>query len=177
MISKLDVHLHTPTPSNSRSNTDHECESQTPSNSQQTRSQSTLIKNRISNHQGSSSTPILDAVDQLAKGTEVMAHSLTLMSEQIYTLQDANMALAKRRRALKTRVQQGGALSLEESKAFIASKADGKRLASVEGENGGPSKQAKTISRRCGVCGETGHNARTCSKDAESSSESESDKI
>ena len=104
-----------------------------------------------------------------------MTHSLTLMSEQIRTLQDANVTLVKRRRALKTRVQQGGALSLEESKALIASKTDGKRSAPIEGENSGPSKQAKTTSRRCGVCGETGHNARTCSKDVESSSESESD--
>ena len=105
-----------------------------------------------------------------------MAHSLTLMSEQIRTLQNANVALAKRRKAPKTRVQQGGALSLEKFKALIVFKADGKRSAPVEDENSGPSKQAKTISRRCNICGETGHNARTCSKDAESSSESESDK-
>ena len=97
------------------------------------------------------------------------------MSEQIRTLQDANVILAKRRRALKIRVQHGGALSLEKSKVFIASKTKGKRPAPIKGENINSSKRAKTISRRCGVCGETGHNARTCSKDIESSSESESD--
>ena len=63
VISKLDVRIQTPTPSESRSSTGHEWKSQTPSNPQQTRSQSTLIKNRISNHQGSSPTPILDAID------------------------------------------------------------------------------------------------------------------
>ncbi|KAH8750319.1 hypothetical protein F5883DRAFT_225303 [Diaporthe sp. PMI_573] len=55
----------------------------------------------------------MDAVDQLARGAQVMAHSLTMMSEQIRTLQDANAALAKRRRAKRTRVQLGGALSIE----------------------------------------------------------------
>ena len=97
------------------------------------------------------------------------------MSEQIRTLQDTNVALAKRRRAPKTRVQYRGALSLKKSKALIASKTKGKRPAPIKGENINSSKRAKTISRRCGVCGETGHNARTCSKDIESSSESESD--
>ena len=110
----------------------------------------------------------------MAKGTQIIAHSLTLINEQIRTLQDANVALAKRRRAPKTRIQHEGALSLEESKAFIAFKTKGKRPAPIKSENINSSKRAKTISRRCGVCGETGHNARTCSKNIESSSESES---
>ena len=88
-----------------------------------------------------------------------MAHSLTLMSEQIRTLQDANIALAKRRRASKIRLQQGGALSLKDSKALIASKAKGKRPAPIEGENSDLIKRLKIISRRCDVCGEIGHNA------------------
>ena len=50
------------------------------------------------------------------------------------------MILAKRRRALKTRVQQEGTLSLEKSKTFIASKTNRKYLASVENENSNPSK-------------------------------------
>ena len=100
---------------------------------------------------------------------------MTLLTEEARIFRDTNVALAKRRKASKTRVQHGGALSIEDSKALIASKAKGKRAAPNEGENGGLSKIAKTTSRRCGVCSETGHNARTCSKDIESSSESESD--
>ena len=86
------------------------------------------------------------------------------------------MALAKRRKAPKTRVQQKGALSLEKSKALIVFKTDGKRSAPVKNKNSGPSKQTKIISRRYNICGETGHNARIYSKNAESSNESESDK-
>ena len=104
-----------------------------------------------------------------------MAHTITLLTEEVRTLRDANVALAKRRRAKKTRLQQGGALSRKESQALLAEKTKKKRPAPVNDENVDSSKQAKTNSRRCGVCNETGHNARTCSKDIESFSESESD--
>ena len=40
----------------------------------------------------------------------------------------------------------------------------------VNNEEGGPFKRAKLTARRYGVCGETGHNARTCEKDEEGSS-------
>ena len=100
---------------------------------------------------------------------------MTLLAEEARIFRDTNVALAKRRRASKTRVQYRGALSLEDSKALIASKTKGKHPAPDDGENVGSSKRAKTTLRRCGVCSETGHNTRTCSKDVESSSKSESD--
>ena len=101
---------------------------------------------------------------------------MTLLAEEARIFRDTNVALAKRRRALKTRVQYRGALSLEDSKALIASKTKGKHPAPDDGENVGSSKRARTTLRRCNVCSETGHNTRTCSKNVESSSKSESDK-
>jgi hypothetical protein len=175
VIEKLDVRLRTPTLSGSCPGTAAGWESQTPSNPQQTVSQSNFIKSRISAHQGSSPTPIIEAVDRLAKGAQAMAHSITLLTDQVHTLQDANIALAKRRRAKKSRVQLGGALSIEDSQAILAEKDKTKRPAVVDGENGGPSKKAATTARQCGVCGKTGHNARTCSKDVKLSNESDSD--
>ena len=97
------------------------------------------------------------------------------MAEEARIFRDTNVALVKRRRASKTRVQYRGALSLEDSKALIASKTKGKHPAPDDGENVGSSKRAKTTLRRCGICSEIGHNARTCSKNVESSSKSESD--
>ena len=111
----------------------------------------------------------------MAKGAQVLHHKITLLAEEARIFRDTNVALAKRRRASKTRVQYRGALSLEDSKALIASKTKGKHPAPDDGENVGSSKRAKTILRRCSICSETGHNARTCSKDVESSSKSESD--
>jgi hypothetical protein len=106
-----------------------------------------------------------------------MAHQITLLNDRVRTLEKANIALAKRRRAKRSRVQLGGALSIEDSQAIIEEKQKGKRPAgemaggAEEAVRGGPSK------RRCGNCGETGHNARTCEKDVEESSQSDSECI
>ena len=100
---------------------------------------------------------------------------MTLLAEEARIFRDTNIALAKRRRASKTRVQYRGALSLKNFKTLIVFKTKGKHPAPDDGENVGSSKRAKTILRRCSICSETGHNARTCSKDVESSSKSESD--
>ena len=175
VISKLDVHLRTPTPPVDCLGVANGWESQTPSNPQQTVLQSNFIKNKISTYQGSSPTPIIDAVDHLAKGAQAMAHSITLLTKEVRTLQDANVALSKRRRAKRSRVQLGGALSIKQSQAILAEKDKKKRPAADGGENSSPSKRAKATVRRCGVCGETGHNARTCSKDVELSNETDSD--
>lgn len=94
-------------------------ESQTHSNAQQTVQESNSINGRISKHQVSSSTSIIEAVNRLAKGAQSMAQSLTMMSEQIRTLQDANVALAKGRRAKRTRLQLRGALSIENSQVLV----------------------------------------------------------
>jgi len=55
----------------------------------------------VSRHQGSSPTGVFSAVKQLVKGTELIAHRMTLMENELRTLQQANQALAKRRRARK----------------------------------------------------------------------------
>ena len=131
-----------------------------------------MIKNRISIHQESSPTPIIDAVDRLARGTQVIAHQATLMAEEVRILRDANTALAKRRRAKRTRLQRGRALSQEKLKILLEEKGKGKRPAPVDVESADPSKRNKTTFRRYRVCGETGHNARICLNNRELSRES-----
>jgi hypothetical protein len=58
----------------------------------------------------------------LAKGTERLAYELTLATTEIYTLRVANEALSKRRRAKKTRVCQGEALTVEDTQDILAQK-------------------------------------------------------
>ncbi|ELR01935.1 hypothetical protein GMDG_08779 [Pseudogymnoascus destructans 20631-21] len=65
-------------------------------------SQTTLVKNCIARHQGSSPTPIFATVTALAKGTEILAHEMTLLSAEVRTLRAANEALSKRQRAKKS---------------------------------------------------------------------------
>jgi ABC-type transporter Mla subunit MlaD len=74
-------------------------------------SQSTFIKTRISRHQNSSPTSIYAAVDQFTKGASQIMHQLALLKAENQNLRQANEVLSKRRRAKKTRLQQGGSLS------------------------------------------------------------------
>lgn len=86
------------------------------------------MKNRIARHQGSSLTPISNTVVALAKGTEILAHEITLLSAEVRILRKANEAFSKRRRAKKTRVHQGEALTIEESRDIIARKEAEERM-------------------------------------------------
>jgi hypothetical protein len=63
VISKLDVQLRTPTPPGPPSASTSPWASRTPQNPTEATAQSTLIKTRISNHQGSSPTSMIYAVD------------------------------------------------------------------------------------------------------------------
>jgi hypothetical protein len=79
VLSKLDVQLQTPTPSNSRPSTAQIWVSKTPQNPLEADSQSRLIKTRISNRQNSSPTSILTAVDQITKGAKAIIHQVALL--------------------------------------------------------------------------------------------------
>lgn len=175
VISQLDVRLMTPTPSNSRPGSAHTWVSKTPNNPTEAFSQSTLIKTRISRHQNSSPTEILRAVDVLAKGTSKIMHKMALMQAEIRDLRAANEALSKRRRAKKQRLRQGGSLSVQNAQDI-----QGQREVEVqfkEETQAGSSRKSRTETRarRCGNCGEPGHNARTCQVVVETSKEDNSE--
>ena len=98
----------------------------------------------------------------MATGNNTMAHRLTLVEDRLKSLEKANQALSKRRRAKRTRIQEGGTCTGDIAEVLIAEK-EAKRLKRqktlLEGNNAeaGPATQ-----RRCGNCGKTGHNVRTC---------------
>jgi len=94
VISKMDVWLRTPTPPTSP-DTALPWLSQTPHNPREATSQKDLIKGQISNHQGSSPTSMLAAVDQLAKGTMVVMHEVTILRIEVSALRKANEELSK----------------------------------------------------------------------------------
>ena len=96
---------------------------------------------------------------------------MTLLQDRVCSLEKANMALSKRQRAKRTRIQAGGALSIKDAQRLVARKEGnrgnlGKRLAEGEVLEAGPS-----TSRRCKGCGKTGHNIRTCQEVEEASSD------
>jgi hypothetical protein len=175
VISKLDVRLRTPTPTRPPSSDANPWVSQTPSNPIEALSQTTLVRNRIARHQGSSPTPLFETVTALAKGTERMAHEMTLLSAEVRTLRAANEALSKRRRAKKTRVRQGGALTVEDAQDVLAQKEAEEQARRDKRSEGGRQNEGQPSKRRCGTCNQTGHNARTCQEAIDISSLSDSD--
>jgi hypothetical protein len=175
VISKLDVKLRTPTPTGPPPASADPWVSQTPRNPTDAVSQTDFIKGRITGHQGSSPTPILDAVDQFAKGAKAMMHEVALLRSEVRILRDANEALSKRRRAKKTRVRNGGALTIGDAQDLLAQKDADAQLEQETRQNGGRKKRVESGARRCGTCGMTGHNARTCKNDIEMSGESSSE--
>ena len=174
VISKLDVKLSTPSPTGSLPAATIPWASQTPHNPTEATSQTDFIKSRVRHHQGSSPTPILSAVDQIAKGTMAVMHELALFKAENRTLREANTNLAKRRRAKKTRVRQGGTLSIGEGQDLLDQKDVNTQLGDETRASSSRVRRAQPRERRCGICGNTGHNARTCEMDIETSGESDS---
>jgi hypothetical protein len=89
VISKLDVKLRTPTPPTAE---DLPWLSQTPSNTLELGSQSTLVKQRIQRHINSSLSSIVVAFEKLAKGASTIAHKLVLAQKRVSELEVANEA-------------------------------------------------------------------------------------
>jgi hypothetical protein len=136
VLPKLDVKLRTPTPTGPLLPEADPWVSQTPHGPAEAVSQSEFVQNRIRIHQGSSPTTMFSAVKQLAKGTELIAQRMVLMEDELRTLRKANEALAKRRRAKRTRLQVGGALTIEDAQALIAAKATGGQKSGEESSGG-----------------------------------------
>ena len=174
VISKLDLKLKTPTPPNSRPGTSQSWVSKTPHNPTEASSQSTFIKNRISRHQNSSPTSIFEAVNQIAKGASKVMHQLALLKSENQILRQANEELSKRRRAKKMRLRQGGPLSVQGGQDLQDENNVALQIREEERAGSGRKPRTETRARRCGKCGETGHNARTCENDGETSGEEDS---
>jgi hypothetical protein len=144
---------------------------QTPSNATEATNQSTFIKNRVSQHQGSSPTPIFDAVDQFAKGSVAIMHEVALLRARNTELELANERLSKRQRLKKKRLQPGGSISVQEAIDIIGGSGSGGGVGGdLGGNRGGEGSDRKPL-RRCGNCGETGHNSRTCQVDGDTTSD------
>lgn len=98
---KLDIKLRTLTPPIEPTAL---WEPKTPSNARELASQSTCLRDKIQRHQGSSPTSILESLDQLTRGVELIMHSTVLLRDQVSTLQQANEAATKRKARKKKRI-------------------------------------------------------------------------
>ncbi|KFZ24878.1 hypothetical protein V502_00643 [Pseudogymnoascus sp. VKM F-4520 (FW-2644)] len=162
VLSKLDVKLKTPTPPGTAHSEPEPWFSRTPNNPIEATSQSEYIKNRIARHQNSSPTSIISAVDQLAKGAQTIMHKLTLVQSEVQLMQGELETLSKRRRAKKTRLRQGGCMSIAEAEDLQAQNEVNMQMKQETQQSSGWKPRVDSAPQRCRTCSKTGHNSRTC---------------
>jgi hypothetical protein len=170
VLAKLDIKLRTPSPLLAAAAS--QWESKTPSNAAELGSQTALIRDQIQRHQNSSPTAIIESLNRLSKGAELMMHSSVLVQAEIANLRKANEAATQRRKRQKKRIQQRGSLTKAEGSDIIAQNNVDEQ---IEGETRRSRQRARGNAlqqRRCRRCGEPGHNSRTCEKEEEDSSNS-----
>ena len=161
VLSHLDLRLRTPTPLPIE---EQSWTSKTPQNAEELESQTTHLKNRIAQHQDSSPSSINTAFNQLVKGAQIMVHSATLLRAEVKALQEANQVKKRRERKRKRRILQGGSLTIKEGEELVRNAGIGQ-----EGVDRVVQPQGLEVRRRrCGICNQVGHNARTCEQYQES---------
>ena len=162
VLSKLDVQLRTPTPP---ALIEAPWEARTPSNVRELEAQSTLIRERVRRHKSSSPASIIEAIDQLKKGAEVMMLSAELMRDRITSLERANEAASARRQRKKTRIQHQGVLTKGAGEDILTQREAEQQVAREERGGGEPSGVSRQALARCKRCRERVHNSRTCKKE------------
>jgi hypothetical protein len=175
VISQLDIKFRTPTPTGPPSASADPWVSKTPQTANEAFLQTAHVKDRISRHQNSSPTSILEAFDQIAKGTMKVMHEVVLMKDRVRELEEANAALSKRRRARKSRIRAGGPLRVQDASNILDEKDMQAQLGEEVRARGGGTRSRATGSRHCSNCGKKGHNSRTCQEDREIDKESDSE--
>jgi hypothetical protein len=94
VLSRLDVKLRMPTPPLSG---EPQWNPKTPTNANEIEAQSTLLRDRIQRHQGSSPTLMVEIFDQLQRGTAMLLHGQTLLAARVLQLEAPNKAAAERK--------------------------------------------------------------------------------
>jgi hypothetical protein len=144
-------------------------QSKTPSNTYEFGSQSKLVRDSFTR----SPVTAQAGFSQLIKGGELMLHENALQHARIHELEEQLAEMTKRKSRKRKRIQQGSTMEYGTAAAQVAAKASAAPQRSKKACGGGSQELGQPALRRCGNCGRTGHNARTCKKDIEASSESD----
>jgi hypothetical protein len=141
-------------------------QSKTPSNTHEFGSQSKLVRESFTR----SPVTAQAGFSQLIKGGELMLHQNALLTARNRELEEQLAEITKRKSRKRKRIQQGGTIEYGTAAAQVAAKASAAPQRSKKARGGSDQEPAQPALRRCGNCGRTGHNARTCQKDTERSS-------
>lgn len=170
VLSKLDVKLRTPTPPAPETTP---WESKTPSNPREIEAQSALLTERIRRHRNSSPTSMIVAMKSLTKGVASMAHTSVLITDELTALRKAIEDLNSQKTRKRKYVQNRGTLTMAEGSQLATAAVAGGSSSGGEPTEGGRPEGAKRAARTCGICGQPGHDRRTCTTEVSDSSDSE----
>ncbi|KAL2885667.1 hypothetical protein HOO65_070129 [Ceratocystis lukuohia] len=171
VISKLDVQLRTPTPIEEEASLPDPWVSKTPKTVLEANSQSKYLEKRIRRHQSSSPTPIIQAPESFSKGMNTTMCQNTLLKSEVQILRQANETLSRRHRAKRTKLQNRGAMTIDEGSIEIDQKDVDAQVMAELSRSGGQGRSGLARVRQCGTCEKAGHNSRTCQKAATVSTE------
>jgi len=101
----------------------------------------------------------------LVKGIEILAYKMTLLEAEVQILRKANKALNKRRRAKRTRIQQGGILTREEATDILDRREVKKQVKLDKHIKRRAQNIGQSAIKHCSSCKLPGYNTRTCQKD------------
>jgi hypothetical protein len=102
-----------------------------------------------------------------------MLHQNALLTARIHEVEEQLAVMTKQKARKRKWLQHGGTLEYGEAADQMAASAALVVSPLKRTRSSGPAEGAQPAQRRCGNCGQTGHNARTCQKDTAESSESE----
>lgn len=89
-------------------------------------------------------------------------HQIALFKSEVQILREENETLSRRRHVKKKRLRQGGSLMLRQGQDLQGQNDVDVQLHEESRGNGCLKRKAGSEQRRCGVCGRTVHNARSC---------------
>jgi hypothetical protein len=92
-----------------------------------------------------------------------MIHQNALMAARIRELEELNNELTKRKSRKRKQIQSGEVLKFGETSQAVAAESPSAQQSRKKPRGGADQDRAQPAQRRCGKCGETGHNTRTCS--------------
>ena len=115
-----------------------------------------MLRERVRLHRDSLTSLLLRAVKQLNKGVALIGHKTVLMRQEMAGLRKAVEVATEVKSRKRKYIKTAETLTVGEVADLIA-----KKEGSGQEEGREPVRRVRT-QRRCGRCGETGHNARTC---------------
>jgi hypothetical protein len=148
-------------------------QSKTLSNTHEFGSQSKLVRESFTRSPVTASS----SFSQLVKGAEYMLHQAVLLAARNTELEEQLAVITKRKTRKRKRLQHGGTLEYGTAAAQVAAEASAAPQRSKKARGSSDHETAQPALRRCGTCGGTGHNARTCKKDTEASSKSDASTV